>query len=224
MSLSVSRFASMIEHTKVKGTDNIYDIEKACKDAKSNGFGAVCVNPFYIEVVKGFLQDSKVELCTGIGFPLGASLFDNKMHELERAVSLGADAVDYVINVGALKAGNWDYIEKEISMLVNQSGDAITKLIIETCYLDNDEIVKVSKIAADLGVDYVKTSTGMGTAGAKVEDVELIRETINGKCKIKASGGIRTLEQSLALIKAGASRLGTSSGIYLVDQYRASIL
>lgn len=160
-----------------------------------------------------------MEVCTGIGFPLGVSLLEVKIDEVKRVISLGADAVDYVVNYSAIKSGDWDHTAKEIDTLVRHSGDAITKLIIETCYLDYNEIFRVSRMAAQAGVMYIKTSTGMGPYGARVEDVQLIRDAVEGKCKIKASGGIRTLEQALALVDAGASRLGTSRGPTLVKAY-----
>lgn len=217
--MTVSEFASMIEHTRVAGQDTIEDIRVALDDALVHHFGAVCVNPYYVEYAHQVLAGSGVEVCTGIGFPLGASLLDVKIEEMKRVVALGADAVDYVINYSALKAGDWDHAAREIEVLVKYSGAAITKLIIETCYLSKEEITRVSRMAADGGVAYIKTSTGMGPSGARVEDVRLIAQAIGGNAKIKASGGIRTLEQALALIDAGASRLGTSRGPALVKAY-----
>jgi len=218
--MTVSEFAAMIEHTRVGGKDTAGDIKEALDDAKTYHFGAVCVNPYYVQYASDLLAGSGVEVCTGIGFPLGVSLLDVKIEELKRVVALGADAVDYVINYSALKSGDWDHTAKEIEILVKYAGSAITKLIIETCYLTKDEIVRVSRMAADAGVAYIKTSTGMGPSGAQVEDVRLIAESIGTKAKIKASGGIRTLEQALALTDAGASRLGTSRGPALVKAYQ----
>mgnify|MGYP000064836857 CR=1 FL=1 len=222
--MTVSEFASTIEHTRVAGNDTLEDIKEALDDAIKYHFGAVCVNPYYVPYASESLSGSGVEVCTGIGFPLGVSLLDVKIEELKRVVLLGADAVDYVINYSALKSGDWDHIAREIEILVKYAGSAITKLIIETCYLSKDEIARVSRMAADRGVQYIKTSTGMGPSGAQVEDVRLIADTIGSKAKIKASGGIRTLEQALELIGAGASRLGTSRGPALVEAYREKLL
>lgn len=218
--LSVEEFASTLEYTRVKGTDNIDEVKKVCAEALENSFGAVCVNPFFVAEAHRLLRSSSVEVCTGIGFPLGASLLDVKIKEIKEVISLGADAVDFVINVGALKSGMYDVIKNEMEALVKESRRAITKVILETCYLTPEEITKVSQIAAEAGAEYIKTSTGMGPRGASLKDVQLIKAAVNGRCKIKASGGIKTLEQALALIDAGASRIGTSGGVELVNEYK----
>lgn len=212
--------ASTIEYTRVKGTDDINEVKKICKEALENGFGAICVNPFFVPEARRLLGNCYTELCTGIGFPLGASLLEVKVEEIRQVISWGADAVDFVVNIGALKSGMYDVLAEEMDALARESKRAISKLIIETCYLTNDEIYKVSKMAAEAGIDYVKTCTGMGSRGASIEDVQIIKEAVGGKCKIKASGGIKTLDQALALIKAGASRIGTSIGVELVEAFK----
>ena len=220
MNLSTEQFASMIEYTRVKGTDNADDAAKACREAIEYGFGAVCVNPFFVNTAHKILFGSGVEVCTGIGFPLGASLLEVKACEIKEVISLGADAVDFVINIGALKSGMYDVIENEIATLVKESRRAITKVILETCYLTDEEIFRVSRIAAEKGVEYIKTSTGMGTRGASVEDIRIINEAVKGRCKIKASGGIKNLNDALKLIDAGAVRVGTSSGVEITEEFK----
>lgn len=212
--------AATIEYTRVKGTDGIDEVKQICTEALENGFGAICVNPFFVPEARQLLGNCSTELCTGIGFPLGASLLEVKIKEIREVISWGADAVDFVINLGALKSGMYDVLQKEMEALVKESRRAVTKLIIETCYLTKDEIFKVSQMAAQAGIEYVKTSTGMGPRGASLEDVAIIKEAVKGKCKIKASGGIKTLDQALAFIEAGASRLGTSIGVELVTEFK----
>lgn len=224
MNLTPEQLASMIEYTRVKGTDGTAEVISVCKEAIEYGFGAVCVNPFFVNMAHKILFGSCVEVCTGIGFPLGASLLEVKVKEIREVISLGADAIDFVINIGALKSGMYDVIENELLTLIKESRRAITKVILETCYLTNDEIFKVSQIAASVGVEYIKTSTGMGTRGASLEDIKIIKDAMNGKCKIKASGGIKTLEDALAFIDAGAARVGTSSGVEIVENYKKKYL
>lgn len=217
---TVQDLASTIEHTRVKGTDGISEVKQICREALENSLGAICVNPFFVPEARRLLGNSSTELCTGIGFPLGASLLEVKAEEIRQVISWGADAVDLVINIGALKSGMYDVLAEEMDMLVKESKRAISKLIIETCYLTREQIFKVSRMAAEAGVEYVKTCTGMGIRGASLEDVKIIKEAVAGKCKIKAAGGIKTLDQTLALIEAGASRIGTSTGVELLKEFR----
>jgi len=218
MDLSVNKLCSTIEYTRVKGTDTKLDVEKICDEAKKYNFAAICVNPFYVERAHFLLKDSGVEVCTGIGFPLGASTLDVKIKEVQEVKRLGADALDFVINYSAIKSGMWDIIEKELSAFVKEATDVVKKVIIEACYLTKEEIFRISKMAASYGVDYIKTSTGMGTSGAKVEDIKIIKEAVEGKCKIKASGGINTLSQVIELLEAGADRIGTSHGVKILKE------
>lgn len=220
MNLSAEQLAKHIEHTRVKGQDSLEEITQACIKALHYGFAAVCVNPFFVQKASGILKGSGVEVCTGIGYPLGAGLLQVKIHEMHEVIGLGADAVDFVISVAAVKSGMMGVIEEEMKALARESEGAITKAIIETCYLTPDEIYEVSQIAAGQGIKYIKTSTGMGPRGASLEDVEIIKKAVAGKCKIKASGGIRTLEEAQAFLNAGAERLGTSQGDTILDSLK----
>ncbi len=220
MDLSFQQLAKHIEHTRVKGQDDLKEITGACEKALVYNFGAVCVNPFFVQKASGILKGSGVEVCTGIGYPLGAGLLEIKAQEMREVIKLGADAVDFVISVAAVKSGMMDVIEREMKTLVSQSEGAITKAIIETCYLTPDEIFRVSRIAAEHGVQYIKTSTGMGPRGASLEDIGIIKKAVAGRCRIKASGGIRSVEEALAFLNAGAERLGTSNGDSIVDSFK----
>lgn len=220
MDLTFKQLARHIEHTRVKGQDNLREITQACEKAVAYGFGAVCVNPFFVQNANRILKGSGVEVCTGIGYPLGAGLLAVKVQEMHEVVKLGADAVDFVISVAAVKSGMMDVIDKEMRVLAEESDGAITKAIIETCYLTQDEIFRVSQIAAEHGVQYIKTSTGMGPRGASLEDIEIIKKAVLGRCKIKAAGGIRTIEEALAFLDAGAERLGTSNGDAIVNSFK----
>lgn len=219
MDLTRSSLCSAIEYTRVNGTDTYLDVKKICEEAIQYNFAAVCINPFYVETAHDLLKGSNVEICTGIGFPLGASILEVKVKEINEVIKMGANAVDFVINYSALKSGMWDIIEKELQALVKESQGVTSKVIIETCYLTKEEIYKVSKMAAQAGVNYVKTSTGLGTGGAKIEDIKIIKEAVDGKCKIKAAGGIRNLQEAIEFIKAGADRIGTSKGVEIVNEF-----
>jgi deoxyribose-phosphate aldolase len=221
MDLTTKKLCSTIEYTRVKGTDTVLDVEKICEEAANYHFSAICVNPFYVGLAHRLLSGSGVEVCTGIGFPLGASTLDVKVKEIQDVKRLGADALDFVINYSAIKSDMWDVTEKELSTFVKEATGVITKVIIETCYLTKEEIFRISKMAASYGVNYVKTSTGMGTAGAKVEDIKIIKDAVEGKCKIKASGGIKNLQQVIALLEAGADRIGTSNGVEILNELEA---
>jgi len=218
MQLNRKEIAATLEYTRVKATDSLAEVQKIAAEAVEYGFGAICVTPFFVEKAHALLCGSNVELCTGIGFPIGANIIDTKVQEMKQVIRRGADAVDFVINIGALKSGMYDVIECELRALVHESGNAITKVIIETCYLTNEEIFKVSRMAADIGVQYIKTSTGMGTRGASLEDIRIIKEAVKGKCKIKASAGIRNLAQTLEMLEAGAHRIGTSQAVEIIKE------
>jgi deoxyribose-phosphate aldolase len=182
-----------------------------CAGAEKYKFYSVCVPPYAVKECKGFLENSGVKITTVIGFPLGYNSTETKVFETEKAISDGADEIDAVINVSAFKSGKSDYVLKELKELRKAAGERILKIIIETCYLTKEEIVKVCGLVSESGADFVKTSTGFGTGGAKTEDIALIKKSVPENVKIKASGGIKTLEHALELIKAGASRIGTSS-------------
>ena len=208
--------AKYIDHTLLKPTAQRKDIEKLCKEAKEYNFASVCVNPCWVSYASDLLKGSSVKVCTVIGFPLGANTSDVKAFEAQTAIKQGASEVDMVINIGALKAGEYDIVKKDIEAVRKASQGKILKVIIETSYLSDQEKQKVCQICASLGVDFVKTSTGFSDGGATAEDVSLMAAAAGSKVKVKASGGIRTREDALKMIEAGASRLGTSSGIKIV--------
>ena len=216
--------AKMIDHTILKADATQSDIEKLCEEAKKYNFASVCVNPYWVPLASDLLKNSTVKVCTVIGFPLGATSSESKAYETEIAILQGADEVDMVINVGAMKNNKTDIVEKDILSVVNsarktgksQNKNIIVKVILETCYLTKDEIKNACICAKNAGADFVKTSTGFGTGGATVEDVSLMKETVGETMQVKASGGIRDYETAIKMIEAGATRLGTSSGISIV--------
>ena len=216
--------AKMIDHTILKANATQSDIEKICDEAKKYNFASVCVNPYWVSLASDLLKNSTVKVCTVIGFPLGATSSESKASETEIAILQGADEVDMVINVGAIKNNKTDIVENDILAVVNsarktgktQNKNIIVKVILETCYLTKDEIKNACLCAKNAGADFVKTSTGFGTGGATVEDVALMKETVGSSMEVKASGGIRDYETAIKMIEAGASRLGTSSGVVIV--------
>ena len=220
-----AELAKMIDHTILKANATQSDIEKLCEEAKEYNFASVCVNPYWVPLASDLLKNSTVKVCTVIGFPLGATSSESKASETEIAILQGADEVDMVINVGAMKNNQTDIVEKDILSVVNsarktgkaQNKNITVKVILETCYLTKDEIKNACLCAKNAGADFVKTSTGFGTGGATVEDVKLMKETVGSSMEVKASGGIRDYETAIKMIEAGATRLGTSSGIAIVE-------
>ena len=206
-----------IDHTILKPTATISDIEKLCKEAIDHKFYAVCVNGCYTKLAKKQLLDSKVKLAVVIGFPLGAMSTESKVFEAQDCIANGADEVDMVINVGWLKSGKFNLVQYEISSIKKAIGDKVLKVIIETCYLSKEEKIKACALALEAGTDFVKTSTGFGTGGATLEDVKLMKEVVGSKAKIKASGGIKDRATALKYIALGVSRIGTSSGIAIAS-------
>jgi deoxyribose-phosphate aldolase len=206
-----------IEHTNLSPTLTIQDIDKLVAEAKQYQFLGVCVPPFWVKRAKREIGEEKVLLVTVAGFPLGYSMTETKLEEIKRAIDNGADEVDVVWNISSLKSGNpWTKIEiAKCSKLVHGYQKAL-KVIIETAYLSDDEIIEACKICVDADADFVKTSTGFAPSGAKVEHIQLMKKSVPGGVGIKASGGIKTKEQAIQLIEAGADRLGTSSGIAIV--------
>jgi deoxyribose-phosphate aldolase len=209
--------AKYIDHTLLKAEAEPKDIEKLCSEAMNYQFAAVCVNPSHVSGSKDLLGESGVLVATVIGFPLGATTSTNKFRETKEATQNGADEIDMVINVGLLKSGALTEVGKEIGGVVEAAGGAPVKVIIETGLLNEKEISKVSSLCVENGAAFVKTSTGFGPRGASVEDVKLIKSVVGDDCKIKASGGIKTREQALKMIEAGADRIGTSSGIQIIE-------
>ena len=206
-----------IDHTILKPETTEEEVLQICKEALQYDFACVCVNSCYCSLVANALKGCSVKTCTTIGFPLGAASTQSKASEAKDSVDNGAMELDMVINVGALKSGNIEYVEKDIAAVVNTVKDkAIVKVIIETCLLTDEEIVQACKICKKAGAKYVKTSTGFNEAGATVEHVKLMRETVGDDMGVKASGGIKTYQQALQMIDAGADRIGTSSGVEIM--------
>lgn len=209
-----------IDHTNLKAFTTKKDIEKLCKEALENKFETVCVNPYYVSFAKELLKESNVLVCTVIGFPLGMNKSIVKEYEAISAIEDGADEIDMVINIGALKSKDFDYVKKEIEDIRNAIDGKTLKVIIETCYLTEEEIKKATEICNETYVNFIKTSTGFGTKGATKEDIEIIKKYKNDILEIKASGGIKTYKEALEMINAGATRIGTSNGIEIVNGER----
>ncbi len=208
---------SYIDHTNLKATATLKDIEKLCEEAKKYHFASVCVHPYYIPLAKELLKGSQVEVGTVIGFPLGANTKEVKVFEAINAMDAGATEFDMVINLSALKNKDYRYIKEEIEEVRDAIDGHTLKVIIETCYLDAKEIKKMTEICNETFVNFIKTSTGFGPKGATVEDVELINKYRSGVLEIKASGGIQDIKAAEALIEAGATRIGTSHGVELMQ-------
>lgn len=206
------------DSTMLKAISTANDIKKLCNDAKKYKFKAVCINPCYVSLAKELLKDTNVKVCTVIGFPLGANTTYIKVEEVKDAINNGADEVDMVINVGALKEKNYDYVINEIKKLREASYDKILKVIIETCYLTEEEIIKMTEICNKTNVDFIKTSTGFGTRGASTNDIEIINKYKSNDLKIKASGGIRTKDDAQKYIELGVSRIGTSNAVKMMEE------
>lgn len=205
-------YNKLIDHTLLKPDASIEALKNLCAEAKKYNFKSVCVNPAFIELCKKELEGSDVLVCTVIGFPLGATLPQAKALETREAVFAGADEIDMVINVSMLKAGNDEYVYNEIAKVRRSCEGKTLKVIIETCLLTDEEKVRACLLAKKAKADFVKTSTGFSTGGATVHDVRLMRETVGEEMGVKASGGVRTHEDLLAMVEAGATRIGTSSG------------
>lgn len=206
-----------IDHTLLKATATSQDIINLCEEAKNHKFYAVCVNGCYVKLAKKQLENSTVKLAAVVGFPLGMMSTKAKIYEAKNCVANGADEIDMVINVGKLKEGDVNYVQNEIASIKKTNPDTILKVIIETCYLTEEEIKTVCKLALNANADFVKTSTGFGTGGATFKDVELMSSIVAGEAQIKASGGVRDVETALKYIEMGVTRLGTSSGVKLVS-------
>ncbi|HEM5117790.1 TPA: deoxyribose-phosphate aldolase, partial [Streptococcus suis] len=210
-----------IDHTILKPETTQEQVEKILAEAKEYDFASVCVNPTWVALAAESLKDSDVKVCTVIGFPLGANTPAVKAFETKDAISNGADEIDMVINIGALKTGNYDLVLEDIKAVVAASGDKLVKVIIEACLLTDDEKVKACQLSQEAGADYVKTSTGFSTGGATVADVALMRKTVGPDMGVKASGGARSYEDAIAFIEAGASRIGASSGVAIMNGAQA---
>ena len=207
-----------IDHTLLKPDTTVEDIKKICEEAKEYNFFSVCINPSYVKLSKELLDGSETKVCTVIGFPLGATTSEVKSYETKDAINNGADEVDMVINIGALKSGDYDLVKEDIHAVVDAAdGQALVKVIIESALLTSDEIVTASKLSKEAGADFVKTSTGFNGGGATEEAVALMRMTVGEDLGVKASGGIRSREDALKMIEKGATRLGASSGVKIIQ-------
>lgn len=206
-----------IDHTLLKPDASQEQIETLIEEAKKYDFASVCVNPTWVSFAAQALKTTDVKVCTVIGFPLGANTPELKAFETSDAIQNGANEVDMVINIGALKSRNFDLVERDIRAVVEAAKGTLVKVIIETCLLTDDEKVKACQIAQKAGADFVKTSTGFSTGGATVRDVALMRKTVGPDMGVKASGGARSYEDALAFIEAGATRIGASSGVAIME-------
>lgn len=213
----MSELASYIDHTLLKPDATRAQLEQLCTEAAEHQFSTVCVNSSRVELAYSLLEDSDVQVCTVVGFPLGAMDADAKRYETEVAVDLGASEIDMVMNVGRFKDGEHDYIVREIRDVVEAADDRVVKVILETCLLTNDEIAQACKLVTQAQAHFVKTSTGFGNAGATLEHVRLMRETVGQFAGVKAAGGVRNANDAQAMIEAGATRIGTSNGVAIVS-------
>lgn len=215
----MKKVLGMIDHTILKAQATEEMVKELCEEAMEYEFAAVCVNPFHVKLCKDLLKNSNVKLATVIGFPLGANTSLVKAFETKDAIANGANEIDMVINIGALKAKAYDLVKEDISGVVEAAKDkALVKVIIETSLLNREEKIKACQLAMEAGADFVKTSTGFSTGGASVEDVKLMKEVVGDKLGIKASGGIRDLKTAEQMILAGANRLGASSGVQIAKE------
>lgn len=215
-----TKLASLIDHTLLKPDATPGDIDRLCTEALTYEFASVCVNPSYVDHCYSILKDSPVKVCTVIGFPLGSTTTDAKKAETAEALEKGARELDMVLHIGMLKSGNSEYVRNDIATVVQLAlqENALVKVILETCLLTDDEKVHACKLAMEAGAHFVKTSTGFSKSGATLEDVALMRRVVGSAMGVKASGGIRTRDQALAFLSAGANRLGTSSGVSIVTE------
>ncbi len=211
-------YNKFFDHTNLHPDASISDIVKLCKEARKYDFMSVCVNPFFVKVAKKLLEGSDVKVCTVVGFPLGASSPKAMAEEAKIAVNDGADEVDMVQNITMAKEHEYSFIEEEVRMVKKAIGSKTLKVILENCYLTKEEIENCSKAAAKGGADFVKTSTGFGKSGAKAEDVAIMRKAVGPYIGVKAAGGIHTKDEMLALIKAGANRIGCSASVAIMEE------
>ncbi|SCL84729.1 Deoxyribose-phosphate aldolase 1 [Sporanaerobacter sp. PP17-6a] len=213
--MDIARF---IDHTLLKPDATEEMIENLCNEAKKYNFYAVCINPYYVKLAKNILRNSNVKIATVIGFPLGANTGKIKALEAEESIKDGADELDMVISIAALKNKDYDKVKEDIEEVVKKAkGNALVKVIIETCLLTEDEKVRACNLSLEAGANFVKTSTGFNGKGATVEDIRLIKSVVGDKMKIKASGGIRDYETAIKMIEAGANRIGASSSVKIVQ-------
>ncbi|MDO9538326.1 MAG: deoxyribose-phosphate aldolase [Thermoplasmata archaeon] len=212
-----NKIAGMIDHTLLKANATSAQIEKLCAEARQYNFASVCVAPTWVELCRSLVMGSPVKVCAVIGFPLGNAASQAKTLEAKIAVEDGADELDLVMNIGKLLDGDYDFVRDDIQSVVAAANGRLVKVIIEFCYLNEEQIIKACQLSKEAGAQFVKTSTGFGTSGATVEAVKLMRQTVGPDIGVKASGGIRNRDDALVMIKAGANRIGTSAGIAIVE-------
>ena len=211
-------YNKMIDHTVLKADTPLETVKRICDEAMEYGFASVCINPCHVAYCADYLKDSDVNVCTVIGFPLGANTSAVKAFETKDAIANGADEIDMVMNIGALKDKNYDLVRDDVKAVVQAANGTLVKVILETCLLTEDEIKKACELCVEAKADYVKTSTGFSTRGATIEDVRIMKEAVHGKAKVKAAGGVRTPEDMVKIVAAGADRIGTSAGCSLVKK------
>ncbi|MGL4607078.1 MAG: deoxyribose-phosphate aldolase [Eubacteriaceae bacterium] len=223
--MTVEELGKMFDHTCLKPDASREDFEKICDESRKYGFKMVAINSAPVKLCKKLLEGCDVHVGAAIGFPLGQTTIETKVFETKNAIENGADEIDYVINISELKQGNWDYIVLEMESIVEicKQSKVLSKVIFENCLLTRDEIKKMAEIARKVKPDFIKTSTGFSTGGATVEDVKLMKSVVGDEVKVKASGGIRDLKSCLAIIDAGAERIGSSSSVKIVEAYRDSL-
>lgn len=211
-------YNKMIDNTVLKADTPLETVKRICDEAMEYGFASVCINPCHVAYCADYLKDSDVNVCTVIGFPLGANTSAVKAFETKDAIANGADEIDMVMNIGALKDKNYDLVRDDVKAVVEAANGTLVKVILETCLLTEDEIKKACELCVEAKADYVKTSTGFSTRGATIEDVRIMKEAVHGKAKVKAAGGVRTPEDMVKIVAAGADRIGTSAGCSLVKK------
>ncbi len=220
MDLTVEKLASMIDHTALKADTKRSKIKQLCEEAITYNFASVCINSVHVEYAAELLKDTSIKVCSVVGFPLGAMLSSGKAFETKEVVRLGAQEVDMVMNVGALRDGNEDFVRSDIEAVVSAAGDAHVKVILETGLLIDDQKRRACELCKEAGAHFVKTSTGFGPMGATPHDVRLMREVVGSSMGVKAAGGIGNFKDAIRVIEAGADRLGASAGIAIVEDFR----
>ena len=216
-----NELAKLFDHTYLKAYASYKDMEKLCDEAKSINCAMVAINSSMVKICKDLLKDTDIHVGAAISFPLGQTTLETKLFETKNGIENGADDIDYVVNLTAVKNGDFDYVEKEMTEInkLCHEHKVICKVIFENCYLTKEEIVKLSEIALKVLPDYIKTSTGFGSGGALVEDVKLMKSVVKDKVKVKAAGGIRDLKTCMAMVEAGAERIGTSSSLKILEEF-----
>ena len=223
--LKPEELAKMIDHTLLKPYATDEDLKQLCRTAREYNFKTVAINNCHIPLCNKELKGTDILTDAAVGFPLGAMTIEAKVYEAEDAIAKGAGEVDYVVNIGKVKSGRWDYVREEMERIVEacHRHSIVCKVIFENCYLTDEEKRMLCQIAVETGIDFIKTSTGMGTGNATLEDVRLMKQCVGDKVKVKAAGGIRSAADALKFIEAGASRLGTSAGKIIIDEYKEMI-